>query len=666
MQNTNFKQYTFRANFKVQATSRLNLSLNTFASYDETHNGDYEQAINAALQWSPTKRIYDPDSEGGYTQPGGGIGPVSLYNPVGYALEIVDDKSVASFNASLMGEYKFWDFLKLSSLFSYKTHSDAKGYFDNQRVNNGDIRDINGSKAQSRYIALQSTSILTFDKAFGDHTVQATGVYEVLKDNYQSTSASSRGIPVGMGYNGVQFGSILQAPWVEYSTTVMQSFMGRVNYSYKNKYMFSGSVRYDGASQLAEGNKYDNFTAFSLGWNLMEEKFMKRLKDMVPEFKIRGSYGTVGNAAVPAYSSHLKFYPGMDDSGNPTLAISDLGNENLKWERTRELNIGIDSRWWGGRLSFSAEYYNKKTTDLLMWQKVPSVLGVSSILTNVGSVSNKGFDIMLGGIPVSTKHFKWDINYTLNINKNKILELDGLSNTLITTGADYPGLVGSYVQMVGQPMGTFLGYTFAGVWQKSEVSTAALYGAKPGDAKYVDINRDGKIDKDDIGIIGNAQPKLSFGFNNTFTIFDFDLNIFCQGVSGNDIYNQNRIRRETYSSDAFPTSTVMKNHWTPENPTNIPAFSGAEYVNSSRWVEKGDYLRLKNITLGYRIPHKILSKIGCSSARIYVSANNLWTITNYSGFDPEASMGADSDAAGVDRGVYPSSKSFLVGLDISF
>ena len=666
VQNTNFKQYTFRANFKVQATSRLNLSLNTFASYDETHNGDYEQAINAALQWSPTKRIYDPDSEGGYTQPGGGIGPVSLYNPVGYALEIVDDKSVASFNASLMGEYKFWDFLKLSSLFSYKTHSDTNGYFDNQRVNNGDIRDINGSKAQSRYIALQSTSILTFDKAFGDHTVQATGVYEVLKDNYQSTSASSRGIPVGMGYNGVQFGSILQAPWVEYSTTVMQSFMGRVNYSYKNKYMFSGSVRYDGASQLAEGNKYDNFTAFSLGWNLMEEKFMKRLKDMVPEFKIRGSYGTVGNAAVPAYSSHLKFYPGMDDSGNPTLAISDLGNENLKWERTRELNIGIDSRWWGGRLSFSAEYYNKKTTDLLMWQKVPSVLGVSSILTNVGSVSNKGFDIMLGGIPVSTKHFKWDINYTLNINKNKILELDGLSNTLITTGADYPGLVGSYVQMVGQPMGTFLGYTFAGVWQKSEVSTAALYGAKPGDAKYVDINRDGKIDKDDIGIIGNAQPKLSFGFNNTFTIFDFDLNIFWQGVSGNDIYNQNRIRRETYSSDAFPTSTVMKNHWTPENPTNIPAFSGAEYVNSSRWVEKGDYLRLKNITLGYRIPHKILSKIGCSSARIYVSANNLWTIPNYSGFDPEASMGADSDAAGVDRGVYPSSKSFLVGLDISF
>lgn len=664
--NTNFRQYTFRANFKIQATSRLNLSLNTFASYDETHNGDYEQAINAALQWSPTKRIYDAESEGGYTQPGGGVGPVSLYNPVGYTLEIVNDNSVASFNASLMAEYKFWDFLKLSSLFSYKTNSNIDGYFDNQRINNGDIKDISGSKAQSRYIALQSTSILTFDKAFGDHNIQATGVYEVLKDNYQSTSASSRGIPIGMGYNGLQFGSILQLPWVEYSTTVMQSFMGRMNYSYKNKYMFSASIRYDGASQLAEGNKYDNFTAFSLGWNLMEEKFMEKLKNIVPEFKIRGSYGTVGNAAVPAYASHLKFNPGIDDNGNPTLTISDLGNENLKWERTRELNVGIDSRWWGGRLSFSTEYYDKKTKDLLMWQKVPSALGVPSILTNVGSVSNRGFDFLIGGIPISTKHFKWDINYTLNLNKNKILALDGLSNTLVSTGADYPGLVGSYVQMVGQPMGTFLGYTYAGVWKQSEVSTAAIYGSKPGDAKYVDINRDGKIDKEDIGIIGNAQPKFSFGFNNTFTIYDFDLNIFWQGVSGNHIYNQNRVRRESYSSDAFPTSPVMKDHWTPENQTNIPAFSGSEYVNSSRWVERGDYLRLKNITLGYRIPRNILSKIGCSSARIYVSANNLWTITNYTGFDPEASMGADADAAGVDRGVYPSSKSFLVGLDISF
>lgn len=663
--NTDFKEYTFRSNFKIQANKRLSFVLNTFASYDKSQKGEYEQAISAALQWSPTKPVYDSESAGGYSQPGR-VGPTS-FNPVGYAKEFVNDNSGSVFNVAVTGEYKFWDFLKFSTLFSYKTNSRSSGYFDNQVVNNGPTTEVSGSKSQSRYIALQSTSILTFDKSFGKHNVQATGVYEVLKDNYDGTSASAKGIPVGLGYNGLQFGSILQQPWVETSKTTMQSFMGRANYSYQKRYMLSASIRYDGASQLAEGHKYDSFTAFSAGWNVMEETFMENLRDIVPEFKIRASYGTVGNAAVPPFASQLKFTPGLDANNNPTLTISQLSNENLKWERTKEFNVGIDSRWWGGRLSFSAEYYKKKTTDLLMWQKVPTALGVESILTNVGAVSNRGFDLTFGGIPVSTKNFKWDINYTVNYNKNKILELDGLSDTMIyTSNADFPGLVGSYVQMVGQPMGTFLGYTFAGVWKQKEATTAALYGAKPGDAKYADLNKDGKIDKEDIGIIGNAQPAWSFGFNNTFTIYNFDLNIFWQGVAGNDVYNQNRVRREVYSSDAFPTNPVIKDHWTPENETNIPSFSGTEYVNSSRWVEKGDYLRLKNVTLGYRLPQQLLSKMGFNAARIYVSANNLWTITKYTGYDPEASMGTDATAAGVDRGIYPSAKSFLVGLDITF
>lgn len=160
--------------------------------------------------------------------------------------------------------------------------------------------------------------------------------------------------------------------------------------------------------------------------------------------------------------------------------------------------------------------------------------------------------------------------------------------------------------------------------------------------------------------------KYSFGFNNTFTIYNFDLNIFWQGLAGNDVYNQNRVRREAYSSSAFPTDPIIKQHWTPENQTNIPSFSGVEYVNSSRWVENGSYLRLKNITFGYRLPQQFLNKIGFSQARIYVSANNLLTITKYTGFDPEASIGNDAVAAGVDRGIYPSSKSFLMGLDITF
>ncbi|MDE5929611.1 MAG: TonB-dependent receptor, partial [Muribaculaceae bacterium] len=430
-------------------------------------------------------------------------------------------------------------------------------------------------------------SILNFDNDFWKKHLGATAVFEYITDKYNSTQAAAKGIPVGMGYQGVHFGTIIQKPWIESTATKMMSGMIRANYAYDNRYMLSGSFRYDGASQLAPGNKWDGFWAVSGGWNIASENFMEEVRRTLNELKLRLSYGTVGNAAVPAYSSHMKFTPGTDAEGNPTLSISQLSNNRLKWERTSEFNIGLDVRLLSNRITFTAEYYAKKTTDLLMWRTVPSALGVESVLTNVGSVQNRGWEFALGGTPVNSGDFYWNINYSININRNKILALDGLSNTLINSGSvDMPGLVGSYVQMVGQPMGTFLGYRYAGVWKTEEKSLAAIYGAKPGDAKYVDVNRDGVIDKNDVGIIGNAQPKFTYGLNNTFHYRDFDLNIFFQGVYGNDIYNQNRVRRENYTGgDAFPTSPVIADHWTPEHQTDVPAFSGTEYVNSSRWVE---------------------------------------------------------------------------------
>ena len=665
MINSDFQEYSIRANLKAEATKRLTISLNAFASYSQSHKGDTEGAITSALKWSPTKSVRDADGQ--YVQPGGGIGPVSDYNPVGLANEITQEATISNFNMAISGEYRFTDWLKFSSLLAYKSNSRMNGWFDNQVYNNGSEEDISGSKTQSSYWSLQNTNILTFDKEWNGHHIQATAVYELFKDQYNSAQASAKGIPVGMGYQGVHFGTIIQKPWVEYSSTAMLSVMGRVNYAYKNKYLLSASFRRDGASQLADGHKYDNFSAISAGWNVAEENFMKNTKTIISELKIRASYGSVGNAAVPAYSSQMKFNPGTDANGNPTLSIAQLANENLKWERTNELNIGVDTRWWNGRLSFSAEYYNKKTTDLLMWQKVPSALGVESVLTNVGSVRNKGWEFSFGGTPVSVKNFSWNVNYSINFNSNKILALDGQSNTLISTAFDMPGLVGSFVEMVGQPMGTFLGYEYAGVWKAQEVSTAALYGAKPGDAKYTDRNKDGKINSEDIDIIGNAQPKFTYGINNTFKYRNIDINIFFQGVYGNDTYNQNRVRRESYSGGgAFPTSLVIKDHWTASHQTDIPSFTGVEYVNSSRWVEDGSYLRLKNLTIGYNLPKKLLHKTHLSQLRLYVSATNLWTITNYSGYDPEASMGKDASGAGIDRGVYPSSKSWIIGLDLTF
>lgn len=223
--------------------------------------------------------------------------------------------------------------------------------------------------------------------------------------------------------------------------------MGRVNYSYENRYMLSGSVRYDGASQLAEGHKFDTFWAVSAGWNLMQEKFMEPVKPVLSEFKLRASYGTVGNAAVPSYSSLLLLNSNYDSENDQLiLGIKQVANSDLRWERTREFNAGFDATLWEGRLVLTVEYYDKKTTDLLMWQKVPVVSNVDQVLRNVGSVSNKGWDFSIGGTPFSTRDFSWSINYTLNLNRNKILELDGINSTLIGTQLDYPGMVGSHIQ----------------------------------------------------------------------------------------------------------------------------------------------------------------------------------------------------------------------------
>lgn len=664
--NTNYDQYTLRGNINVRATPRLDLGLNVFAVYDENKRGAAEDAIPDALQWAPTVAVYDPDSAGGYSQPQpNGIGPVLGTNPVGAAEELIRETSSGGFHASLKVDYRLWDFLKASNQLSYQFGSTTNGYFDNQVVRNGPAKDVEGSKTVSNSNSLRNTTMLVFDRQWARHHVQATGVYELYKSVYNSVYGSSTGIPVKMGYQGIGFGTRFDAPGSDYGKSASQSVMGRVNYSFDDRYMLSASVRYDGASQLAAGHKFDTFWALSAGWNLMREKFMEPLQPVLTEFKLRASYGTVGNAAVPSYSSLLLLDSNYDsETGQLILGIRQVANSDLRWERTREFNVGFDATLWEGRLVVTVEYYDKKTTDLLMWQKVPIVSNVDQVLRNVGSVANKGWDFSLGGTPFSTRDFAWNINYTLNLNRNRILALDGINHTLIGTQLDFPGMVGSHIQRIGYPMATYLGYRFAGTWKTDEASTAALYGFEPGDAKYVDVNRDGKIDQEDITVIGNAQPRGVYGFNNTFRWKNLDLNVFFQGVWGNDIYNVNRVRRETYG-DQFGTDPVVRHHWTPQNQTEYPAFTGKEYKNSSRWVEDGSYLRLKNLSLGYRLPAKWMTKIGISSLRVYASASNLWTITDYSGYDPESANGMDANG-GVDYGVYPSIRSFVFGVDLTF
>lgn len=662
--NNSSDLYNIRGNFKARANKRLDFTMNVYGDYRQNHRGGTD--VNGALQWAPTKPVYE--ANGTYSQPeSGGIGPNETDNPVASALEGVDENYGGSFRISLKGDYRLWDFLKVSSQLVYKMTGGTHGYFENKEARNGSGKDlskeISGSKSLNNDYSLQNTNILSFDKTWGKHNIQATAVYEITKAMSHTLYGDSKGIPVNMSYYGIKYGTQYRLD-SGYGASATQSIIGRVNYSYDSRYMLSASFRRDGASQLAVDHKYGNFWAVSAGWNLVEEGFMESIKPVLSEFKLRGSYGVIGKASVRPYSSHMLFEAGLDMNDMTTLRIIQAENRNLRWERLREFNIGFDASLWNNRLNVTVEYYRKKTVDLIMSRMQPVVTNVDMALANVGSISNVGWDFSIGGTPFAGRDFAWIINWTLNLNKNKILELDGINDEIIDGQLNYSGIMNAHVQKVGQPMSSFRGYTFAGTWKTEEASIAAMYGYKPGDAKYVDIDRNGKYDEADITILGNAQPKGVFGINNSFRYKNLDLNIFFQGVWGNKIWNMTRVRRETYG-DAFPTDPVIRNHWTPQNQTDMPSFTGQELMASSRWVENGSYLRLKNLSIGYRLPDKWISWIHVSSLRVYASAGNLWTITNYSGYDPEAQGDVDA-MGGVDHGVYPGIKSFVFGIDLSF
>jgi len=659
--NNEYEQYTLRGNLQAKATENLEITVNVYAIYNKNHHGQTD--VLGALQWAPTVAVYDTTSKFGYSQAqSNGIGPVAGGNPVASALEYVNESFSSAFNASLKADYKITNYLKFSSQLIYKPGGGTNAFFDNGKPVNAIAKDVNGGKTVQYGQDLQNTNILTFDEIWGKHDIQATGVYELKVGTSHSMYGGASGIPIKMGYYGIAFGTKFDIPGPGYSKLATNSLIGRINYAYDNKYLFSASLRRDGASQLAEGHKYDNFWSVSGGWNIIKEAFMSSVKPAISSLKLRASYGIMGNAAVPAYSSLLKFVSGLDANNQTVITLNQAENKTLGWEKTGEFNVGIDASLMKGRLDVTLEHYNKKTTGLLMWQEVPIVSIVKSVLRNIGSVSNRGWDFSITGIPLTTKNFRWITNLTLNKNQNKILKLDGINDYIYTT--PYVGMYNAQALIVGQPIGTFRGLTFIGTWKSNEASTAALYGAKPGDAKYVDQNKDGKIDDEDVTIIGNSQPEAVYGFNNTLRYKNFDFNIFFQGVYGNQVLNINRLSRETYGG-VFPTSPTIREHWTPDHETDNPSFTGIQYNYSSRWIEDGSYIRLKNLALGYNLPEKWLSKIKASNLRIYASAMNLWTMTKYSGYDPESANGMDKNG-GIDYSVYPSARSFVLGIDLAF
>ncbi len=682
-----YKRFSVRPNISVVLNDKLKFNLNSFVNLTKDNPTVLNQRdrqgspIFASFRFAPTKLIFD--ANGTYSQPGGGAGPNTEFNPVALAVEPIRDNYSNRLILNPSIEYTIAKGVTAKIMGSYQLIDDENNFYYNELVVNGNESDRKASVSNSKFQSFQNTNILTYETDFDKkHNLKLTGVFEQQKIKFNSNYAGARGfLTNSVTYNDLSLGETPDIPYSIRTEQSLESFMGRINYAFDSKYLITLTGRSDAASVFAENNKRAFFPSVALGWNASKEKFLAASKT-INNLKLRASYGAVGNAAIQPYQSLSQLVTGSYFSFNGDALVSGVSlstkapNPNLKWETTKQLNIGVDVSMFDGRLGLTVDYYKKNTRNLLLKKALPQASGFRTQLINAGEVENKGFELLLSGSPIRNDNFEWSSRLTFTKNHNEVIALNGNERELRLGGAGLPGFSDAIWLEVGQPIGLVRGLEYDGVWKSNEAILAAAYGVSPGSPKYVDQNNDGVINDKDIVNIANALPDYTFSWNNTFSYKGIDLNVLMIGVQGNEIYN---IARSLQESRDEGTSTVLQNVWTPDNEnTDIPGHNAlGAFRNSSRWVEDGSYIRIKNITLGYNFPDKLIESLGISSLRIYATGTNLLTFTKYSGFDPEsnnaqdiantAGSGSSTDAfAGVDLASFPSQKKYTVGLDIKF
>lgn len=524
--------------------------------------------------------------------------------------------------------------------------------------------------------------------------------------DYEYYSLKSTHIPnESLGMAGMADGTLSSSSSLKSSWSMM-SYLARLNYNYKSKYYATASFRADGSSKFSKKHRYGYFPSGSLAWNFMEEEFMAPIKKVVGAGKLRVSWGLTGNNRIGEYDYYALLqmlkekqgdyisngsipsgvYPFDNDMSSVGMVPVSLPNEDLKWETTEQWNVGLDLSFFNERLNFTADVYRKTTRDLLLEASLPLVSGYYSATKNIGKVRNDGLELSLSTVNVQTKDFTWTSDFNIAFNKNEVLEL--AENQLsLTTAARFDQNYNSqpsYIAKVGLPMGMMYGYIYEGTYKYDDfVKSGNSYTLKdnvpyfsseantqPGMPKYKDVNGDGIIDTNDRTIIGRGLPIHTGGFTNNFTYKGFDLSVFFQWSYGNDIMNANRLFFENAGGKKdLNQFASYANRWTPENPeSDIPAAtkSASNNVISSRIIEDGSYLRLKTVTLGYTFPKTLIAKAKLSNARVYVAAQNLWTWTSYSGYDPEVSVRNSALTPGLDFSSYPRAFTLSFGVNLGF
>ena len=668
-------RWNYRLKVDANITKKLKFGANFYGMINSAAGNNFSgqySLLTLAQQFPQTVLPYD--KEGNLTQ--GTIDNTGIYNPIGFIDEQKrNNNEDMTFNNWLQAyiSYEIIPGLTFRNEQQINIGNRFYGTTSSKQSMNGFLK----GKSLATYYDANSwgwrmTNTLNYTKELNkNNRINATiGVEESLSRSYIMRQTAEGLTSESIGWKNMMLAETSKLEDNEVSKTTAISYFGRINYVLMNRYMATVTFRRDGSSLLSYDHRWDNFPSFSLAWNLKEESFLKNINSL-DQLKLRYGYGVSGNQAVAAYSAYTQYDATI---GNGQIAYTLVpGNPILKWEKTHQHNYGVDAAFLNGRISFTFDYYDKKTKDAINTVVLPADTGLSSGLRNAAEISNKGFEITLGITPITAKDFYWKADISLAHNKAKIEKLGDIDSDFMEIGTGWGNSF--YRYFVGEPIGAIYGLQSTGVWSTEEYNNPDIKKptsptVRPGSYKYVDQNDSGTIDADDYVIIGNGQPKFNWGMNNSFTYKNFDLNIFLIGFHGFDIYNYPRARL-TSSLSPFPE---LAERWIAGKNENAiiagfgkdrDAITSPETVASSTFIEKGDFVKLKSITLGYNFSKGLLSKINPSAARVYFSIKNVCTITKYSGNDPELSI-SNPLRPGLDMGTYPSQREYLLGLNVSF
>jgi TonB-dependent starch-binding outer membrane protein SusC len=664
--NTDRKKYAFRTNLSADFSKRFSMSFDINAQRNERHNpelgdgGGKTNPIYQSLLWSPTEPVYNEDGTYKMVDTYGALGK----NPVLLAREPNNNSfyQVVSLNTNL--KYQILNGLTFNGIASIN-----KNNVETRNSVNANLSSTtSASRSFTDILYWQLNALLTYDKKFFEkHSLSVMAGFEEAASETNKFSTTGNGIT---DYYNIGSSSSVSS-LSNYGYYGLKSYFGRVNYNFNSRYYLTATYRADGSSKFKDDNKWGFFPSMAVNWLLSEEEFVKNL-GLFDNLKLRGSWGVTGNQAISPYATLSSLGTASYTFASATkytgTTSGGLANTGLRWEETTQQNVGLDMTILKGRMSLTVDYFTKQTRGVLLSKQLPRYDGGYKALQNLGRIDNKGIEFSLDYLAIEKKDFNWRFNFNLAALKNKVIDLGGVARIF---GQDYGAGVmnaSAFAVETGQPLGSFWGMEYLGIWDASEKDKALTYGNKPGDSKYEDINNDGKIDASDYHIIGNANPKFTWGFSNSFSYKNLGLDILLQGLQGRDVYNITYASAAVLIPDARTiTLSEASKIWTPTN-TNAawPAVSttNTNYMNSSRWLQNGSYLKVRNISLYYLIPKRV-SKFG--DLKISVSGQNLFTITKYRGFDPEVSSSGTSDIdSAIDFGVYPTSRLVTTGITLTF